>query len=130
MSNNKAGNNESICRRRGSLAPMPLNSIYPRTIYPPFPDPTIAAAAATHNHRRMSTSSLGLCGLSPSRTSSFSYDRRSSTSSTCSTAAEDDAIDEDDGIRSTPNAQYSRRMSLGAQAIRSFRGASIPGIIG
>ncbi|KAI6246524.1 hypothetical protein HI914_05829 [Erysiphe necator] len=127
MSNNP---NDSR-RRRSSVVPIPMNSIFPRANCPPFPGP-ITIAAAQDQHRRLSITALGMPSHSPSKTSTFPCDDRrgSTTSSLGYTTTEENTFDEDDNGRNIPTTPLGRRMSLGAQAIRSARGGHSPGSFG
>lgn len=127
MSNNQ----NDTRRRRSSVAPIPMNNIFHRANCPPFPGP-ITVAAAQDQHRRLSTSALGLPANSPSKTIPYLYDDRrgSTTSSSSYTTAEENSVEEDDYGRNIPATPLGRRMSLGAQAIRSARGGISPGSFG
>ncbi|POS86842.1 hypothetical protein EPUL_001279 [Erysiphe pulchra] len=124
MSNNQ----NDTRRRRSSVVPTPMNNIFPRATCSPFPGP-ITIAAAHDQHRRLSTSALGLPAHSPSKASPYPYDDRrgSTTSSSSYSTMEENSFEEDDYGRSIPTTPFGRRMSLGAQAIRSARGGTSPG---
>lgn len=118
-------------RRRSSVAPIPMNNIFPKANCPPFPGP-ITIAAAQDQHRRLSISALGLPANSPSKTSPYLCDdrRRSTTSSSGYTTTEENPFEDDDYGRGMPTTPLGRRMSLGTQAIYSARGGTSPGSFG
>ncbi|KAI9655196.1 MAG: hypothetical protein M1829_000692 [Trizodia sp. TS-e1964] len=88
----------------------------------PYPSP-IATAAANAHRRRMSITTLGLSGTSPTQTSPFGagMGRRASVSSNNSTAIDESAIDDGDAPMTTPVSPFARRMSFGARALRDVR---------
>ncbi|PBP25788.1 hypothetical protein BUE80_DR003213 [Diplocarpon rosae] len=99
---------------------------------PLFPGPIITAAAQDQR-RRMSLNTVGLSGTSPTQASPFPFGgRRGSVSTANSEAIDENAIDDDEGPgRSNPTTPFTRRMSFGAQALRSVRGSvSSPGTAG
>jgi len=79
------------------------------------------SAAINEQRRRLSITTLGLSGTSPSA----SFMRRASLSTNNSELAEENAIDEDDGARTAPAIPFGRRMSLGGA--RGPRGGVSPG---
>ncbi|RDW64184.1 hypothetical protein BP5796_10686 [Coleophoma crateriformis] len=117
--------------RRGSFTSQAFNNIFGRsnsTSGPtaPFPGP-ISTATAQDQRRRMSISTLGLSGTSPSQASPFPFAaRRASVSTAGSESIDENAIDDDDGPlgRSQPTTPFARRMSFGAQALRTVRGGN------
>jgi hypothetical protein len=123
--------------RRGSITAQTFTSLFNRsnsTSGGPsgLPGP-IATAAAQDQRRRMSISTLGLSGTSPSQPSPFPFpNRRSSVSTAGSESIDESAIDDEEGPnRSNPNAPFARRMSFGAQALRTVRtGNGSPGSSG
>jgi hypothetical protein len=140
MSSNNNGNttppHEATSRpRRGSITAQSLTSLFNRSNSTsggppgPFPGP-IATAAAQDQKRRMSISTIGLSGTSPSQQSPFPFgNRRTSVSTAGSESFDESAIDDDEG-RSNPTTPFTRRMSFGAQALRSVRTGSSPGTAG
>ena len=97
----------------------------------PFPGP-ITSAAAQDQRRRMSISTLGLSGTSPTQSSPFGFAaRRGSVSTAGSESIDENAIDDDDGpARSNPTTPFVRRMSFGAQALRTVKTGGSPGTTG
>lgn len=123
--------------RRGSFTTQTFNNIFGRSNSTsggptaPFPGP-ITTAAAQDQRRRMSISTLGLSGTSPTQSNPFPFGaRRGSVSTAGSDSIDENAIDDDEGPgRSQPNTPFTRRVSFGAQALRSVRNAGSPGSTG
>ncbi|KAI9641017.1 hypothetical protein NHQ30_010444 [Ciborinia camelliae] len=142
-SNGKNGNttppNESSSRpRRSSITAQTFTNIFRSNSTSaggpvgPFPGP-INTAASQDPKRRMSISTLGLSGASPTQSSAFPFGgRRGSVSTTGSGSIDESAIDDDEGpLTSTPATPFARRMSFGAQALRTVRtGSGSPGTNG
>jgi hypothetical protein len=140
MSANTENNspNESPKPRRGSFTTQTFTNIFGRSNSTsgaptaPFPGP-ITTAAVQDQRRRMSISTLGLSGTSPTQSTPFTFGaRRGSVSTAGSESFDESAIDDDDGpaARSVPTTPFARRMSFGAQALRSARGGGSPGTSG
>lgn len=94
-----------------------------------FPGP-LSSAAMNDQRRRLSITTLGLSGTSPTTTASAAFLRRASLS-TNSDSIDENAV-EDDDIRDrgapTPGTPFARRMSFGAsQAMRGIRAGTSPG---
>jgi len=112
--------------RRGSFTTQTFNSIFTRSNSTagaptaPFPGP-ITTAAGQDQRRRMSISTLGLSGTSPTQAASFAFGgRRGSVSTDRSDSIDESAIDDDESPgRSNPTTPFARRMSFGAQALRA-----------
>jgi hypothetical protein len=123
--------------RRGSFTTQTFNNIFGRSNSTsggptaPFPGP-ITTAAAQDQRRRMSISTLGLSGTSPTQNSPFPFGaRRGSVSTAGSDSIDENAIDDDEGPgRSQPTTPFTRRVSFGAQALRSVRNGGSPGTTG
>jgi len=135
--NDTTSPNEPATRnRRGSFTTQTFNNIFGRSNSTsggptgPFPGP-ITTAAAHDQRRRLSISTLGL-GTSPTQTTPFTFGaRRGSVSTAGSESIDENAIDDDEGPgRSQPTTPFTRRVSFGAQALRSVRGAGSPGTTG
>ena len=127
--NNSPPNDSSPRPRRGSFTTQTFNNIFGRSNSTsgaptgPFPGP-ITTAAVQDQRRRMSISTLGLSGTSPTQSTPFTFGgRRGSVSTAGSDSIDENAIDDDDGPagRSVPTTPFARRMSFGAQALRSVR---------
>ncbi len=136
MSNNDDSSPSSSAprARRGSFTTQTFNNIFGRSNSTagsptaPFAGP-IATAAVQDQRRRMSVSTLGLSGSSPTQTSPFPFGgRRGSVSTAGSDSIDENAIDDDEGTgRSLPATPFIRRMSLGAHALRTARGSNTQG---
>ncbi|KAI9808284.1 MAG: hypothetical protein M1825_004741 [Sarcosagium campestre] len=122
--------------RRASFSPgQTLSGMFsrsPNATSPAFPGPITSAAASAQTRRRLSVSTLGLSGSSPTQTSPFGptgASRRESTSSSNSGGIIDESAIEEEGpegastgsIQSTPTTPFARRMSFGARALRDVR---------
>ncbi|KAB8302947.1 hypothetical protein EYC80_006262 [Monilinia laxa] len=120
--------NEGSARpRRGSISAQTFTNIFrsnsTSTGGPvgPFPG-SISTAACQDHKRRMSISTLGLSSASPTQSSAFPFGGRRGSVSTASSSIDESAIDDDDGPpMSTPTTPFARRMSFGAQALRTVR---------
>ncbi|CZR51149.1 uncharacterized protein PAC_01024 [Phialocephala subalpina] len=130
-------NGSATQNRRGSFTSQTFNNIFGRSNSTsggptaPFPGP-ITTAAAQDQRRRMSITTLGLSGTSPTQNTPFAFGaRRGSVSTAGSESFDENAIDDDEGPgRSQPTTPFTRRVSFGAQALRSVRGAGSPGTSG
>ncbi|KAK1829815.1 hypothetical protein QBC39DRAFT_121019 [Podospora conica] len=94
-----------------------------------FPGP-LSSAAMGDQRRRLSITTLGLSGTSPTTAASAAFLRRASLS-TNSDSIDENAV-EDDDMRDrsapTPGTPFARRMSFGAsQAMRGIRAGTSPG---
>ncbi|ESZ97982.1 hypothetical protein SBOR_1653 [Sclerotinia borealis F-4128] len=137
--NNSPPNEPSSSRpRRGSITAQTFTNIFRSNStsaggpVSPFPGP-INTATSQDQKRRMSISTLGLSGASPTQSSAFPFGgRRGSVSTAGSESIDESAIDDDDGpLRSNPTTPFTRRMSFGAQALRTVRtGNGSPGTNG
>ncbi|KAJ5193021.1 hypothetical protein N7449_009163 [Penicillium cf. viridicatum] len=106
-------------RRRGSIA-----DIFSK---PSNPSNTQAANQQS-NQRRLSITTLGLSG-SPTQASALggnrNFRRGSLSSSMGSNVPAEDALEDDQATGTSPNSQFGRRVSFGAQALRDARAGSI-----
>ncbi|RDA85788.1 hypothetical protein CP532_6298 [Ophiocordyceps camponoti-leonardi (nom. inval.)] len=116
--------------RRSSITQAALSNLFQRapaantnTAYPP------AAAAHEPHRRRLSVTTMGLSGTSPTATTPFGL-RRGSLS-TNSDSIDESAVEDEDmaggSARTAPTTPYVRRMSFGASAMRGYRAGSSPG---
>ncbi|KAM7205499.1 hypothetical protein V8F20_003083 [Naviculisporaceae sp. PSN 640] len=118
-------------QRRGSVSSAALSSLFrsnsisqAQNGVAPFPGP-LTTAALNDQRRRLSITTLGLSGTSPSASTSF---MRRASMSTNSDSIDESAIEEDDVARTAPTTPFNRRVSFGAnQAMRSVRGGTSPG---
>ncbi|PQE12564.1 hypothetical protein CJF30_00002434 [Rutstroemia sp. NJR-2017a BBW] len=122
--------------RRGSITAQTFTSLFNRsnsTSGGPsgLPGP-ITTAAAQDQRRRMSISTLGLSGTSPTQQSPFPFpNRRASVSTAGSESIDESAIDDEEGPSRSTNPPFAHRLSFGAQALRSVRtGSGSPGSSG
>lgn len=140
MSNNESNPNDISGRaRRGSFTTQTFNNIFGRSNSTsgaptaPFPRP-ITTAATQDQRRRMSISTLGLSGTSPTQSAPFGFTgRRGSVSTDRSDSIDESAIDDDDSPgpgRSAPATPFARRMSFGAQALGRGGANRSPGTSG
>ena len=120
--------------RRGSVTSAAFTNLFQRsnstsTGTAVFPS-AITTAAMTDQRRRLSISTLGLSGTSPTTQTPFGL-RRGSLSTNNSDSVDENAIDEEEGpanARTAPTTPFTRRMSFGTQAIRGARqGGTSPG---
>ncbi|KAJ5472427.1 hypothetical protein N7530_006428 [Penicillium desertorum] len=106
-------------RRRGSIA-----DIFSKPSNPP----NAQGANQQSNQRRLSITTLGLSG-SPTQASPFSgnrnFRRGSLSSSMGSNVPAEDALEDEQATGTSPNSQFGRRVSFGAQALRDARTGSI-----
>jgi len=133
MSANENSPSSAPQNRRGSFTTQTFNSIFGRSNSTggptaPFPGP-ISTAAANDQRRRMSITTLGLSGSSPTQASPFPFGRRASVSDR-SDSIDESAIDDDDSPRRPSNVSFTRRMSVGAQALRARSNGGSPGASG
>lgn len=124
-------------QRRGSITSGAFTNLFQRsnsisTGTSVFPGP-ITPGPIGDQRRRLSINTLGLSGTSPASAASaapFSM-RRGSMSTNNSDSIDENAVDEDDmtSARTAPTTPFTRRMSLGAQAMRNLRapGGTSPG---
>jgi hypothetical protein len=90
---------------------------------------------ARDQRRRLSVTTLGLSGGGPpSATAAFGGLRRGSISTNNSDSIDESAVEDEESSRTAPTTPFARRMSFGANAMRSMRapaGASTsPGTTG
>jgi hypothetical protein len=127
--NGNNGANDMARQRRGSItssafAGLFRNNSISQPSAAPFPTP-LASTAVNDPRRRLSVTTLGLSGTSPTTPSALL--RRGSLSSN-SDSIDENAVDDEEGGRAPPVTPFTRRMSFGAtQAMRGARGATIPG---
>lgn len=130
MSNNNDNGaaDPSTRARRSSITAATFGSLFARSNSTagtqPFP-----AAANQDQRRRMSISTVGLSGTSPTNPVPFGFGgRRGSVSTERSDSVDESAIDDDESsARSNPTTPFARRMSFGTPALRSRNGNASPG---
>lgn len=110
-------------QRRGSIADLFSRSNVNQT---PQNQTNQSTQGNQANQRRMSITTLGLSG-SPTQNNTFGARngslRRGSVSSSIGSIPNEDAVEDTEGT--SPNSQFARRVSFGAQALRDARGGSI-----
>lgn len=139
--NNPTENNANTSHaRRGSFTQNTFNAIFGGRSNSIAGQPNSASTAAfptpvnTAHGRRMSITTLGLSGVSPTQPSNMFLGRRASVSTAGSDSIDESAIEDDEGPtgRSLPATPYVRRLSFGAQALFNSRqpGGVSPGTAG
>jgi len=123
-------------QRRSSVTQQSFNNIFGGRSNSTSGAPTaslpgpITTAVAQDQRRRMSISTLGLSGTSPTQQFPLGG-RRGSVSTAGSDSIDENAIDDEDGpARSNPTTPFPRRMSFGAQALRRAQPNGSPGTNG
>ncbi|KAH8199113.1 hypothetical protein TruAng_006699 [Truncatella angustata] len=114
--------------RRGSVTTAAFSSLFQRSNSSSAGSngvqPLNSSAAARDPHRRLSVTTLGLSGAAgpASATGAFGGIRRGSISTNNSDSIDENAIDDDEpSARTAPTTPFVRRMSFGANALRSVR---------
>ncbi|KAL2142382.1 hypothetical protein VTI28DRAFT_1213 [Corynascus sepedonium] len=127
--NSPANTNDMARQRRGSITSSAFTNLFrnnstsqaPAT---PFPTP-LASTAVNDQRRRLSVTTIGLSGTSPTNPSAL---LRRASLSTNSDSIDENAIEDEDASRTAPVTPFTRRMSFGGtQAMRGARGATSPG---
>jgi hypothetical protein len=135
MASNDSNPSDPAARnRRGSFTTQTFNNIFGRSNSTsggptaPFSTPNPIATSGQDQRRRMSISTLGLSGASPTQTTPFTFGpRRGSISTDRSDSIDESAIDDDDSpSRTGPNTPFTRRISFGAQALRARTNGGSP----
>ncbi|KAI0020977.1 hypothetical protein F4780DRAFT_790714 [Xylariomycetidae sp. FL0641] len=92
---------------------------------------SVSSAAARDQRRRLSVTTLGLSGTAPNAASTPYGLRRGSISTNNSESIDENAVEDDEGVKQNPASPFARRMSFGAQAMRTMRpGPVSPGSTG
>ncbi|KAL8404501.1 hypothetical protein RB594_009382 [Gaeumannomyces avenae] len=118
--------NDMSRNRRPSVTSAAFTNLFQRSSSVASGTPTMPGPIATamDQRRRLSVSTVGLSGTSPTGIPTPFSLRRGSLSTNGSDSIDESAIDEDDagfGSRTTPTTPFTRRMSFGAQAMRNIR---------
>ncbi|KAL0938680.1 uncharacterized protein CTRU02_205290 [Colletotrichum truncatum] len=127
---NTNNQNEMHRQRRGSVTQQAIaglfrsNSTSTGTAFP--------TGTSDAQRRRLSVSTgLGLTGTSPTGSNAFNSLRRGSLSTNSNDSIDENAVDEEEippNARTAPATPFTRRMSFGAQAMRTLRnGGGSPG---
>jgi hypothetical protein len=118
--------------RRGSISQAALTNLFQRgNSLPTGSGFSGQNGPMDTNRRRLSVTTLGLSGTSPSSAQPFNIRRGSlSTNSNNSDAIDENAIEDDDfgSSRTAPNTPFVRRMSFGGSTMRPSRNGGSPGI--
>lgn len=133
MSTDNPNNNQNDAmnrNRRGSITQAAFGSLFQRSNSTVTATPVFPSAAVNMNadpqRRRLSITTLGISGTSPTSAGGATFNGlRRGSMSTNSDSIDENAIDEDDigpsSTRTAPTTPFTRRMSFGAQAMRSLR---------
>lgn len=131
--NGDAFNSNDMPRnRRASISTTAFTNLFQRSNStsagtPALPGPI--TTAVNDQRRRLSVSTIGLSGTSPTTMAAQFGLRRGSLSTNGSESIDESAIDEDEGgassSRTAPTTPFARRMSFGPQAMRSIRAAKV-----
>ncbi|KAF5660962.1 hypothetical protein FHETE_8627 [Fusarium heterosporum] len=128
---NNNNNNEMYTRnRRGSITQAALTNLFQRGNSIPNGNgfPIQSAGPVDSSRRRLSVTTLGLSGTSPTNTSSFIRRGSMSTNSNNSDSIDESAIEDDDMYSKTaPTTPFVRRMSFGTSNMRNIRPNGSPG---
>ncbi|KAL6869198.1 hypothetical protein ACO1O0_000521 [Amphichorda felina] len=118
--------------RRSSITQAALSNLFQRgppgsNTGPPFPGQA-NPAVTDPQRRRLSVTTIGLSGTSPSSASALGIRRGSmSTNSNGSESIDENAIEDEDSARTAPAVPFARRMSFGGTAMRGYRPGGSPG---
>ncbi|CAF3482844.1 hypothetical protein SNK03_001227 [Fusarium graminearum] len=126
------GNNGEMYtrNRRGSITQAALTNLFQRgnSISNGNGFPGQSSGPIDTGRRRLSVTTLGLSGNSPTNTSSFVRRGSVSTNSNNSDSIDESAIEDDDMYSKTaPNTPFVRRMSFGPASMRNIRPNGSPG---
>ncbi|KAM0667606.1 hypothetical protein ACQRIU_003471 [Beauveria bassiana] len=131
--------NAGVAHRRSSITQAALSNLFQRGPsngnVPPLPG---APSMTDPRGRRLSVSTIGLSGSSPTNPAAFVRRESVSTTSNAGSNAssiDESAVEDDDFVpgsaRTTPNTPFTRRMSFGASAgsgsLRGYRPSNSPG---
>ncbi|TQV97273.1 hypothetical protein V2A60_000102 [Cordyceps javanica] len=127
--------NAGIAHRRSSITQAALSNLFQRgpsnSNVPPLPG---APSMTDPRGRRLSVSTIGLSGNSPTNPAAF-VRRESVSTNSNSGSLDESAVEDDDFVpasaRTAPNTPFTRRMSFGASAgsgsLRGYRPPGSPG---
>ncbi|KPA36949.1 hypothetical protein FLAG1_10254 [Fusarium langsethiae] len=128
---NGNNNGEMYTRnRRGSITQAALTNLFQRgnSISNGNGFPGQSSGPIDTGRRRLSVTTLGLSGTSPTNTSSFVRRGSMSTNSNNSDSIDESAIEDDDMYSKTaPTTPFVRRMSFGPANMRNIRPNGSPG---
>ncbi|KAI0125819.1 hypothetical protein BJ170DRAFT_597048 [Xylariales sp. AK1849] len=124
---NSPPRNDTARNRRGSVTSAAFSSLFQRSNSTSAgsngAQGAAASAMARDQRRRLSVTTLGLSGTGPASASgAFVGLRRGSISTNNSDSIDENAVDDDESsARTAPTTPFARRMSYGANAMRSVR---------
>ncbi|KAI5927669.1 hypothetical protein F4810DRAFT_706413 [Camillea tinctor] len=132
------GNGGPSHDRRGSVTSVAFSNLFHRSNSISTGRESVVSAAARDQRRRLSVTTLGLSGTSPPSQNSSNANtphnlRRGSISTNNSEAIDESAVEDDEYAKPPPSSPFARRISFGAQAMRSIRtgpGPVSPGSVG
>ncbi|KAI0147938.1 hypothetical protein F4776DRAFT_660119 [Hypoxylon sp. NC0597] len=111
--------------RRGSVTSTTLSNLFHRSnstsVGTSNTRESVTSIAARDQRRRLSITTLGLSGTSPNPASTPFGLRRGSISTNNSDSIDESAVDDEESAKTGPTSPFTRRMSLGAQAMRTLR---------
>ncbi|KAK1998626.1 hypothetical protein LX36DRAFT_633983 [Colletotrichum falcatum] len=127
--NTQNNQNEMHRQRRGSVTQQAIAGLFRSNS---TSNGAVFPGTADAQRRRLSVSTgLGLAGTSPTAGGPFNSLRRGSLSTNSNDSIDENAIEEDEmpsNARTAPATPFTRRMSFGAQAMRTMRtGGGSPG---
>ncbi|RMJ11609.1 hypothetical protein CDV36_008748 [Fusarium kuroshium] len=119
--------------RRGSITQAALTNLFQRGNSVPNGSgfPSQSSGPVDTGRRRLSVTTLGLSGTSPTNTSSFIRRGSMSTNSNNSDSIDENAIEDDDAFfgsaKTAPTTPFVPRMSFGTSNMRNIRPNGSPG---
>ncbi|OTB06003.1 hypothetical protein M426DRAFT_10140 [Hypoxylon sp. CI-4A] len=131
MSNDNNNNND----RRGSVTSAALSNLFHRSNSTSTGTgngrESVSSVAARDQRRRLSVTTIGLSNTSPSTANTPFGLRRGSISTNNSDSIDESAVEDEEPTKTGGTSPFARRMSVGAQAMRSLRtGPVSPGSTG
>jgi hypothetical protein len=134
MSNDRDGSppHEAVRNRRPSVTSTAFSNLFQRSssTSQSTNGATAPISIGRDQNRRLSVTTIGLSGTGPApATTPFATLRRGSISTNGSDSIDENAVEDDETSRTAPTTPFTRRMSFGAQAMRSMRtpGGTSPG---
>ncbi|KAK7923137.1 hypothetical protein PG985_007208 [Apiospora marii] len=134
MSNDRDSSppHEAVRNRRPSVTSTAFSNLFQRSgsTSQSTNGATAPISIGRDQNRRLSVTTIGLSGTGPAPASTpFGTLRRGSISTNGSDSIDENAVEDDESSRTAPTTPFTRRMSFGAQAMRSMRtpGGTSPG---
>lgn len=131
MSADNGAPNAGIAHRRSSITQAALSNLFSRG--PSNGNVPPIGSGNDSQGRRLSVSTIGLSGTSPTNSSSVFHNMRRGSVSTNGGSIDESAIEDDDGSmgnsRTAPTTPFTRRVSFGASSSnpRGYRPSGSPG---